>query len=134
MRDTSIEAYNRIKDEGLLSERRLQVYEILFENGPLTGNQLIKIAQKQYPMLNTGAFNTRLSELRNAGVVKELREIICPVTGYNVILWDVTSRLPIKVEKAIKHKCPTCNGSGYIKEQQLRFTHESLQTRKTPKY
>lgn len=37
---------------------------------------------------------TRLSELRDRGVVKELGEVKCPISGHQVILWDVTKDLP----------------------------------------
>jgi len=102
IRDTSIEAFNQIKREGLLSKRRLQAYEIVFQNGPLTMNQLIKIAEVKYNITNPGSFNTRLSELRNFGVLKEIDEAPCPVTGRKVIWWDVTSELPKKISQKQK--------------------------------
>ena len=33
IRQTSIDCYKQIKSEGLLSKRRLEVYELLLENG-----------------------------------------------------------------------------------------------------
>lgn len=120
-RQTSIEAYHTIKENGLLSERRWQVYDLVFRHGPLTGNQLIQLARKEYPMLNTGAFNIRLSELRKMGVVEEIRTVVCPVTGHNVIEWDVTDRLPLKLENPKRIKCRHCDGKGYLETTQTRL-------------
>lgn len=118
-RQTSIDAFNEIVANGLLSERRFQVYEILFRDGPLTANQVINIFKIKHPMLNTGAVTTRLSELRNAGVVMELGEIECPVTGNNVIQWDVTGNLPRKVIKPTIIKCKHCKGVGHFEQERL---------------
>lgn len=118
-RRTSIEAYNFIKDNGLLSKRRWQVYDILYQHGPLTGNQLIKIARREYPMLNTGAFNTRLSELRDRQVVSEIKEVLCPISGHRVILWDVNDRLPFTPKRVAKTKCKHCDGKGYTQHDSI---------------
>ena len=121
IRDTSIEAYNTIKAEGLLSKRRLEVYEVLFHNGPLTATQ---IAQDMpgFKSQSVGAnVHARLGELRSAGCVIERGEVECPITKMRVILFDVTSKLPIKLEKPVRHKCPHCKGKGYIEETQSKF-------------
>lgn len=122
-RRTSIEAYNNIKENGLLSERRWQVYSVLFDIGPATGGEVFKEMKKRYGMLVPTNSNTttRLGELRNCGVVEELGERECSVSGQRVILWDVTDRLPTKLEKPKKIKCPHCDGKGYVVEQQTRL-------------
>jgi hypothetical protein len=116
-RRTSIEAYQAILSEGLLSRLRWFVYDLLYHHGPMTGNQLIDRVKTRK---NTGAFNTRLSELRDLGVVYEVGEVKDPITGRQVILWDVTEKLPKKVEKPKKRKCHHCQGRGYwLDSQQL---------------
>lgn len=115
-RETSLEAYHRIKDEGLLSVRRWQVYDVLFHNGPLTANQMIKLFQSRYPqyrLTNTGSLATRLSELRDRGVVHEVAEIKCPVSSFRTIQWDVTDKLPVEFKKPHRNKCHVCDGKGY---------------------
>lgn len=113
VRKTSIEAYNQIKNNGLLSERRMQVYDLLYKYGPLTALQVIDHFRRTLiNFSSTGNLSTRLSELRDMGVVEELGTTKCPIGGRNVILWDVTDRLPVKVEKKKKTKCPFCNGTG----------------------
>jgi len=102
IRQTSIDAYNEIKKNGLLGKRQWQVYEIVSEHGPLTMNQMFRKIDEQTnhcnPM-NHGSFGTRLSELRNLGVIEEFKEDTCPITGRKVIFWDVTDKLPKKLIK-----------------------------------
>jgi DNA-binding transcriptional ArsR family regulator len=117
VRDTSRDAYYQIRDEGLLSRRRLQVYEALRDAGPCTANELYTF------MKNTGQTTTknqqtnltpRLGELRDLGVVSEVREKSCDVTGRIVIEWEVNYQaLPVKIQKPHKHKCLSCNGKGW---------------------
>lgn len=122
VRRTSIEAYNEIKESGLLSKRRWQAYEILFHHGPLTANQLVRLAAEKFPALkNTWTFNKRLSELRRAGIVDEIAEVPCPLTGRTAILWDCNDRLPLKMDKPRKVKCRHCEGKGFVIEQQTRL-------------
>lgn len=99
VRDTSIEAYREIKESGLLSEKRFLVYDILFEHGPLTAGQVVLMGRKLKSVIHTSAFQTRLTELRDLGVVYEVKKDNCPLTGRNVLFWDVTSKLPTKPEK-----------------------------------
>lgn len=116
IRDTSIEAYKKIRENGLLSKRRFEVYDILFNNGPLTGSEVAIKFKKTYGHFAPSNTNivTRLGELRDTGAVREVNKTMCSVTGMTVILWDVTSKLPIKLEKTKKQNCPHCNGTGKI--------------------
>lgn len=101
IRETSIEAYRAIREGGLLSERRLQVYELLYHYGPCTANELINRAGKKSSLINQNVV-TRLGELRDMGCVKELGVRQCDVTGMKVIVWDVTGKLPGKLYKKRK--------------------------------
>lgn len=95
IRQTSIDVYTKIKAEGLLSRMRWRVYEALYLNGPLTGKELDQL-------LGTDSAHKRLSELKALGVIEDSGEKVraCRVSGENVIEWDVTSNLPVKVESA----------------------------------
>jgi len=123
IRDTSIEAFHKIKDEGLLSEKRWQVYEVLFQYGPLTGNELLIHLRKKYQGMlgNAPSVVSRLGELRDMGSVREIGKKICSVTGMTVINWDVTAKLPIKLERVEKIKCKHCDGTGEVTQQQARL-------------
>lgn len=113
IRQTSINSFNKIKSEGLLSIRRWQVYDILYNHGPATGNELLIHFRKKYGTLygNSPVVTSRLGELRDLGVAQELGTKICTITGQTVINWDVTDSLP----KTIKSKgeycfyCEKCN-------------------------
>ena len=119
IRKTSIEAYHTIKENGLLSEKRQRVYEILFNHGPLIGAEVAEIYKRKFG--RTAASETirnRLTELRNAGVVSEVGRSIDSNTAMKVILWDVTDKLPIKPGKTKITKCEHCDEKGFIKSTQ----------------
>lgn len=91
VRHTSIEAYREVMTSGLLGERQKQAYEVLFQRGPLTGNELSKLMELP------GQWK-RCSELKKRGLATEVGERECRVTGRNCIVWDVTANPPHKAE------------------------------------
>jgi hypothetical protein len=93
IRQTSIDCYNIIKSNGLLSKRRLEVFEALIKIAPCTATEL----QKSMDFDNGGRdCMKRISELRDLGVIYEKRERSCSITSKNVIEWDLTDKLPLK--------------------------------------
>ena len=105
IRQTSIECYRQIIAEGLLSKRRLQVYEILLENGCLTGTEIsILFKQKHFTTNHSEGIRNRISELFERGVVYEKGIVECKSTGRKVTLWDLTDNLPIKIKSSNKTK------------------------------
>ena len=122
VRETSIEAYNEIKENGLLSKKRFQVYDILFRLGPMTGAQVSNVIKKgNTKNAYSETVRNRLTELRNSGVVREVGEVICPITGRRVIQWDVTKKTPTKWDKPIRETCRQCGGKGYLEFHQGRL-------------
>lgn len=112
-RETSKEAYTKIKDSGLLSKRKWQVYDHVFVHGPVIARDVWK---KIAPETSTGSICTRLSELREMGVVKEVGTKVDQATGMTVIEWDVTANLPRKLQKKktvedIRLICDMCGRS-----------------------
>lgn len=100
IRSTSSEAYRQIKVEGLLSKMKWEAYNILFQHGPMTASELLKKARETYGQKSLrDNYQKRLGELRDVGVVSEVRTRACAVTGRNVIEWDVTDRLPVKLKR-----------------------------------
>ncbi len=91
-RQTSIDCYNQIKAQGVLSKRRLEVYEAIFKNAPCTTNEALKDIYS-----GSHGVGSRTSELRDLGVIYEKGIRKCNVTGRNVIEWDLTNKLPIKI-------------------------------------
>ena len=103
-RYTSKEVYKQIKDNGLLSKRRLEVYDIIFEHGSMTGAEVSNIHKIQFGTIGSTVSETirnRITELRDMGVVRELGTTECPITSNTVILWDVTSNLPKNLPKRL---------------------------------
>lgn len=98
IRRTSIEAYRKIESQGLLSKRRLEVYQYVYNHGPVIAKEAwLAIA----PNSNSGVITTRFSELQRAGVLEPVGETIDERTGMIAILWDVTDQLPRKVQRVV---------------------------------
>jgi len=98
-RQTSIDCYNEIRANGLLSKRRLEVYEAILKNAPCTTNEALKDIYS-----GSHGVGSRTTELRDVGVIYEVRTRSCRITGRNVIEWDLTDRLPINIKKTNKTK------------------------------
>lgn len=109
MRQTSIDAYEQIKSEGLLSKLQLQIYDTLYRNGPLTAQETWHMLRDEQAMVGEARINgitPRFSELAARGVVKEVGTRKCRISGRVCIVWDVTSSLPTEPvsEKVISEK------------------------------
>lgn len=100
-RETSIEAYHKVKETGMLSTLRLAVFKILCDHGPLTAGEMRKFGGAG---MNSGVYGTRLSELVKMGVVKEVEPRPCDVTGHRSIVWDITNEMPVKLPKKVSRK------------------------------
>ena len=101
IRQTSIDCYNKIKSEGLLSKRRLEVYEALLSTAPCTSSEAIRNAKTTFGVFGV---SSRFTELRDLGVIYEKDVRPCKVTGRNVIEWDLTDRLPVNIKSSNKTK------------------------------
>jgi len=96
VRQTSIDCYYEIKSEGLLTKRRLEVYEAIFKNAPCTSSEAMLNNLNSSNVLSQS--RARFTELRELGVIYEKGIKKCSVTGRNVIEWDLTDRLPIEIK------------------------------------
>lgn len=103
VRKTSLETYKTIVNSGLLSDRRLQVYDILFKCGPMTGSQVSAKMRELYGQSGYSEnVRNRITELVRSGCVEELCETTCPITRRKVLLFDVTDKLPVEPEEPEK--------------------------------
>ena len=100
IRETSIAVYHEIEATGLLSRKRSEVLKIIAENGPLTGAQVSRL-HGQIHGTNTVSetVRNRITELCDYGVVEEKDKGPCPITGREVIIWDLTGNMPVKPKK-----------------------------------
>ena len=101
IRQTSINCYNEIKRDGLLSKRRLETFVAIMKIAPCTASEV----QHSINYHKGGRdCMKRISELRDRGVVYEVRTRKCRITGKNVIEWDLTDKLPIDFKNPNKSK------------------------------
>lgn len=119
-RETSRQAYNEIVENGLLSERKMQVYKTLFFNPGITQNECHAVIS-EFNKITKQSIGPRFAELLRIGVIKECGKRVCSITGKTCLIWRTTKNLPAKLEKPEKIKCATCDGKGYIVEQQTKF-------------
>lgn len=113
---TSIEAYQEIKANGLLSRRRFQVYETLhLAPLPLTA---METARRILGVLDH-SISPRFAELKQQGVIEECGERPCRITGRTAILWRTTSELPVALKKWERIRCELCSGRGYTEQGRL---------------
>lgn len=93
-RSTTIEAYRKAEDSGLLSKLRLRVFKIVCDHGPATANEL----RAYFPSSsNSGVYMTRLSELERMSLVMIVDKRPCKITGNNALVWGITNNSPIKL-------------------------------------
>jgi len=98
-RQTSVDCYNEIKRNGSLSKMRFEVYSALLSMGkPSTTREVYETMN----VLKQEA--TRFTELRKLGVIYEVQNRKCTITGRTSIEWDLTDRLPVDFKNSNKTK------------------------------
>lgn len=93
IRQSSINCYNQIKAEGLLSKLRLRTLNAMLYSAPCTAQELQDYIDKNKIQVKHAW--KLLSQLRDLGVIYEKTERNCKITGRVVIEWDLTDKLPI---------------------------------------
>tara|TARA_R110002050_G_scaffold243227_1_gene379744 strand:+ start:162 stop:584 length:423 start_codon:yes stop_codon:yes gene_type:complete len=102
IRQTSIDCYRKIKEQGLLSKKRFEVYQAILKKSPCTSGEAFAIMTTKENQISQS--RARFTELRELGVIYEVRNRKCTITGMNVIEWDLTDRLPVTVKNTNKTK------------------------------
>lgn len=101
---TSRRAYEHMRDTGMLSQRRLEICDVLSTQRPLTAGQIGEWLRR-----NRNNIATRLSELEHMGAVEKIQEVICPVSGNQCWAWQLTGRQPRKYYRVKKARlCERC--------------------------
>jgi hypothetical protein len=103
---TSIETYHAIKNSGLISEKRLKVFDIFYENPQgLTGAEVSEIYRKQNPTSqHSETIRNRITELVEMGVVVEIGIVECQFSKRKVTKWCCIDKMPIPLEKKLTRK------------------------------
>jgi hypothetical protein len=103
---TSIETYHAIKNSGLISEKRLKVFDIFYLNPEgLTGAEVSEIYRKENPTSqHSETIRNRITELVQMGVLTELGVVECQFSKRNVTKWCCIDKMPIPLEKKLTRK------------------------------
>ena len=101
-RQTSIDCFNQIKEEGLLSNMRFKIYESILINAPCTSAEVLSTMLSKNSAITSS--RARFTELRELGVIYEVQTRKCTITGRTSIEWDLTDRLPVNMKKTNKTK------------------------------
>ena len=87
-RQTSLDAYTHLVQNGKLARKNAVVYEYLYVNGATTQKECeVSMDDKTYTI------RPRFAQLKQMGLIHEVGKKVCPNTGKKNILWDVTDRV-----------------------------------------
>jgi hypothetical protein len=106
-RETSIAAFYNSLHDGLITKRKQQVYTCLQEIGPATMNETIDVVQRRYPAKGQ-SLRPRFSELRDDGLIREVGERACRITGVVCVLWECVPQAEYVPPLLVKRVCPYC--------------------------
>ncbi len=123
MRQTSIDVYNEIKNSGLLSKLRFEVYDALFQAGPMTAQETWHYLRDQAARNGQAKINgitPRFSELLRSGVIKTVGTAKCKITGRNCTVWEVTDQLPMKLNQPLTTKERLAIAEDFIDQKGLK--------------
>lgn len=102
-RETSMLAYNKIRESGLLGNMQILVYETVWQLGSCTSAEAIEdLRQRGYCAGPLSQFRARFTELREMGVLCEIGQRKCNVTGRTAIVWDVADHVPVTPARKLK--------------------------------
>lgn len=98
---TSIETYQSIKNSGLISEKRLKVFDIFYQNPKgLTGAEVSEIYRRENPTSqHSETIRNRITELVQMGVLVEIGVVECQFSKRSVMKWCCVDKMPIPLEK-----------------------------------
>ena len=103
---TSVETYHAIKNSGLISEKRMKVFDIFYLNPQgLTGSEVSEIYRKENPTSqHSETIRNRITELFQMGVLAEVGVVECQFSKRNVMKWCCIDKMPIPLEKKLTRK------------------------------
>jgi hypothetical protein len=103
---TSVETYHAIKNSGLISEKRMKVFDIFYLNPKgLTGSEVSEIYRKENPTSqHSETIRNRITELFQMGVLAEVGVVECQFSKRNVMKWCCIDKMPIPLEKKMTRK------------------------------
>ena len=103
----SSDAYQSVMNSGLIQMRAAQVYQMHYHLGSLTKREMFEHFKASFPDENVqvDSFGPRYAQLVKAGLMEEVGEKNCLITGQTVTVWDVTTKIPrTKLPKSVSEK------------------------------
>ena len=132
VRQTSIDVYRQILEEGLLSAMRRDTYQALFDcGGPSTAAEVAS-RMRRMGVPNGGGrggpgnAHARLNELVAQGVVYEVRVRKCSITERDVTEYELTGNLPRRIQVTAAEKRQKLLARKAYHEAQLAKINEAL--------
>jgi hypothetical protein len=101
LREASLAAYRELEASGGLGRLELLVTKDIAENGPTTqAETTLRLRNRggQRPVY-VESYQQRFSGLEDKQVIAVVGERVCRVLGKMATEWDLTGKMPIKVEK-----------------------------------
>lgn len=126
MQTTSVEAYHSAKSSGLLRGLRLLVFETLYSQGAMTQGECLNFLKSEGKN-NSGAINTRFSELLKMGVIEKTAIRNCKVTGFKAFEWALTGNYPVKLEPKEKNKDKIARLEKEIEQLKAKLSKKSFE-------
>ena len=92
VRQTSLLAYNTMKESGVMGKLQWEVYDFIYNHGPLTQSEIHELGFVQNYRMDS--IKPRCTELKLMGLIKESLQLVrCGVTGSMALQWDVTNKV-----------------------------------------
>lgn len=99
-RETSRIAYQQLVDSGQLKGRQAQALNATIKHGPATSAEII---DKDDLGENVNLWRARFTELQARGLIREVGQRKCKITGHLALVWEATGRSkPLDVKKGHK--------------------------------
>lgn len=87
-RETSREAYHQLVATGVLRGQQERVLSTLVRKGPSTSGELFAFMEIE----NVNAWRARITELQGRGLIVEVGQRKCKITGRTALVWDYSGR------------------------------------------
>ncbi len=112
MRETSLLAFEELKEEGKLGDRQVLILHALMmqKDHGLTDWEITSLLQQHDPNM----VRPRRRELVRLRLVVDAGVRECSVTKKRVHFWKVAEQMPEKLEIPKSHPCAFCNGTGVM--------------------
>lgn len=93
-KQSSIDAYNEIKANGLLKETFWIVYDAVYRWGPISAGGAHMLVEREGIHKIPHSLGPRFAPLGRMGVIRMIGRRPCIKTGFSVQHWEVTGELP----------------------------------------